>query len=262
MEHKSKNNMELKIKNISVNIQDRNILQDISLLASPRQFIGLLGANGSGKSTLLKTIYRVLKPISGTIYLNEREVLTSPLQQLAKELAVVGQFNHTDFDFSVLDFVLMGRYPHKKKFEKMNQRDKEIAFLSLDKMGMKAYASRSISTLSGGEKQRIIVARALAQEPKCLILDEPTNHLDIKHQLQLFSILKEMQITTIAAIHDIAFAYNFCDKIYALKNGQIASFGTPQEVITPKIIKQVYDVDIEILYSEDKEEIAICYPLK
>lgn len=143
--------MELRVKNISVSIQDRNILKDISLTASPKQFIGLLGANGSGKSTLLKTIYRVLKPMTGTIYLNEHKVLSTPLPQLAKELAVVGQFNLTDFDFTVLDFVLMGRYPHKNRFEKMTTHDKDIVMHSLQMMEMEDFESRRISSLSGGE---------------------------------------------------------------------------------------------------------------
>lgn len=252
--------MKLNIKNISTKIKDRTILEDISLIAESKQFIGLLGANGSGKSTLLKTIYKTLKPITGTIFLDELDISISSFKQIAKQMAVVGQFNATDFDFTVFDFVMMGRYPHKKNFEKINAEDKAIVINTLEVIGMVDYQKRMISTLSGGEKQRIILARALAQQPKCLILDKPTNHLDIKYQLQLFSLLKKIHITTVIAIHDIAFAYNFCDKIYALKEGRIVASGTPEEVITTGTIEHIYGVKIDIVRCSNKK-IAISYAI-
>ena len=251
--------MKLSIDNISVTINEVDIIKDISLSVESKQFVGLLGANGSGKSTLLKTIYKAIKPNAGTIYLDDLNLFSTSTLELARRMSTVSQFNSTDFDFTVFDFVIMGRYPHKTRFEKMTKVDHSIVMKSLNKLQMVDYVDRRISTLSGGEKQRIILARALAQQPQCLILDEPTNHLDIYHQLQLFSVLREIEISTIAAIHDIAFAYNNCDKLYALKKGSIVASGTPKEVITPEVIKEVYEVDIEILRCLDNEKVAIYY---
>ena len=145
----------------------------------------------------------------------------------------------------------MGRSPHKKILERDNYNDYKIVEEALKKVDMYDFKDREFSTLSGGEQQRIILARALAQETKCLILDEPTNHLDIKYQLQLLNIVKNLNIEIIAAIHDLNIAAMYCDKIYVLKNGEIVKHGTPKEVLTPKLIKDVYEVDA--IVNEDKE---------
>lgn len=250
--------MKLSVTNLSTKIEDKMILRDISLMVESKQFIGLLGANGSGKSTLLKTIYKTLNPVKGTIFLDDLNISTSSFKEMAKQMAVVGQFNATDFDFSVFDFVMMGRYPHKKRFGKIDAEDKAIVISTLEVVGMGDYQKRMVSTLSGGEKQRIVLARALAQQPKCIILDEPTNHLDIKYQLQLFSLLKKVHITTVIAIHDIAFAYNFCDKVYALKEGAILAYGAPEEVITADIIEQIYGVKIDLIRCPNRR-VAVSY---
>lgn len=260
MEHKQRETSGiLEVENLQVDIKDKKILKDISLAISKKQFVGILGANGSGKSTLLKAIYQVVKPKSGVILFNEQAVADLSPNQKARQMAVVGQFNATNFDYTVFEYVMMGRYPHKHAFEKMNLDDEAIVIESLSMMGMAAYVSRRVSTLSGGEKQRIVIARALAQQPKCLILDEPTNHLDIKHQLHLYQLLKELKLTTIAVIHDIAFAYNYCDKVYAIKDGLVLAHGNPTDVINARLIKEIYGVKIEILTSVKSNKIAICY---
>lgn len=252
--------MKLSVKDISTKINNNTIIEDISLSAGSGAFIGLIGANGSGKSTVLKTIYRVLKPITGTVFLNEQDLSNLSLKRMAQQMSVVSQFNSTDFDFTVFDFVMMGRYPYKKNFDRLGSEDKAIVISTLETTGMIDYQQRMISTLSGGEKQRVIVARALAQQPQCIILDEPTNHLDMKHQLQLFSLLKRLHVTTVIAIHDITFAYNFCDQIYALKGGRMIVSGAPEEVITARNIENIYGVKIEILKCEN-HKVAISYNL-
>ncbi|WP_330362593.1 ABC transporter ATP-binding protein [[Clostridium] dakarense] len=166
-------------------------------------------------------------------------------------MAVVSQHNYYDFDFSVKEIVLMGRSPHKKMMERDSENDYKIMYESLDKVNMLDFKDRIFSTLSGGEQQRIILARALAQKTSCLILDEPTNHLDIKYQLQLMDIVKNLNIEVIAAIHDLNIAAMYCDKIYVLKNGEIVKYGTPKEVLTKKLIKKVYEVDA--IVNEDSE---------
>ena len=150
------------------------------------------------------------------------------------------------FEFTVREVVMMGRAPHKKALERDNAKDYEIVEEALKTVGMEGFAQRSFSTLSGGEQQRVILARALAQQTPCLILDEPTNHLDITHQLQLMRIVKNLSATVISAIHDLNIAAMFCDRIYALKEGRIIAQGTPREVLTEDFIRQVYQVDAEI----------------
>ena len=140
----------------------------------------------------------------------------------------------------------MGRAPHKKALERDNARDYEIVEAALKTVGMWEFRQRSFSTLSGGEQQRVILARALAQQTPCLILDEPTNHLDITHQLQLMKLVKQLDATIISAIHDLNIAAAFCDKLYVLKDGEIVGYGTPQEVLTREFIREVYEVEAEI----------------
>ena len=168
-------------------------------------------------------------------------------------MAVVAQHNDTHFDFNVLEMVLIGRSPHKKFMERDSAEDIELAYKALEQVNMKDFADRNFSSLSGGEKQRIILARALVQNTDCLILDEPTNHLDIKHQLHFMSLAKDLKITVISAIHDLNIAAMYCDKIYALKEGQIIASGSVNEVITEEVIKTLYDVEGKIIYDEEKK---------
>ncbi|WP_330383775.1 ABC transporter ATP-binding protein [Romboutsia hominis] len=153
----------------------------------------------------------------------------------------------------------MGRSPHKKIMERDSKEDFEIVDDALEKVGMIDFKERSFNTLSGGEQQRIILARALAQQTDCLVLDEPTNHLDIKHQLQLMSIVKGLNIEVIAAIHDLNIALMYCDKIYVLKDGKIIAYGTPSEVMTKELIKEVYEVDAIINKDENGKLVSISY---
>ncbi|MEF2630460.1 ABC transporter ATP-binding protein, partial [Megamonas funiformis] len=150
------------------------------------------------------------------------------------------------FDFKVLDVVLMGRSPHKKILERDNEIDYKIARNALEKVGLKDFVERNFTTLSGGEQQRVILARALTQETESLILDEPTNHLDIKYQLQIMDIVKSLNLTVIAAIHDLNIAAMYCDRLVALKDGQIVGAGKPKDLLTEKFIKDLYEVDTKI----------------
>lgn len=242
---------------IKMEIGNNEILKGVSIDSKNREFIGIIGPNGSGKSTLLKCIYRILKPNNGCIMLGEEDISKMSVKESAKKLAVVAQHNYYNFDFSVGEVVLMGRSPHKKSLEPDNSEDYDIVNESLEKVGMLGFKNRSFSTLSGGEQQRVILARALAQQTPCLILDEPTNHLDIKYQLQLMRIVKSLNIEVIAAIHDLNIAAMYCDKIYVLKDGKIVKCGKTNEVLTKKLIKDVYEVDADVIINEDR--VHICY---
>ena len=207
--------MSIKIENVNKKFGDREILNGISVEFLNNKFTGIIGPNGSGKSTLLKCIYRILKPDNGIIYLDNQNINSYTFKESAQKQAVLAQHNYNNFNFSVLDIVLMGRTPYKKIMERDNEEDYKIAYDSLDIVGMRNFADCNFSGLSGGEQQRVMLARALTQKTKYLILDEPTNHLDVKYQLQLLKTIKEQNITVIAAIHDLNLAAMYCDYIIA-----------------------------------------------
>ncbi len=239
--------MEIKVQNIRVSFNAKEVLKGISLDAHKKEFVGIIGPNGSGKSTLLKCIYRTLKPQNGAVYLNGQELCGMSVRSSAQKIAVVAQHNYYNFDFSVREVVMMGRSPHKKMLQRDNAEDFRIVDEALKTVQMDAFADRCFSTLSGGEQQRVILARALAQQTPALILDEPTNHLDITHQLLLLRLVKNLDVTVISAIHDLNIAASYCDRIYVMKDGQIAAYGAPQKVLTPGLIRSIYQVESEVV---------------
>lgn len=249
--------MNIKTENINVTLEKNNILKDINIEVDNKEVVGIIGPNGSGKSTLLKCIYRVLKPSDGVIKIDNINMNSISVKESSKKLSVLSQHNDYNFDFTVKEIVLMGRAPYKKFMERDNKEDYDILNDALKKVDMIEFKDRSFKSLSGGEQQRVILARALVQQPKCLILDEPTNHLDIKYQLQLMRIVKGLNVEVIAAIHDLNIAAMYCDKIYVLKNGEIIKFGKTKEVLTKKLIKDVYEVDADVIINEDR--VHICY---
>ena len=243
--------MEVRTEAVRAILGDSDILKGVDIRAGDRELVGIIGPNGSGKSTLLKCIYRVLKPAGGAVWLDGRELDTYSHRQSALRLAVVAQHNFYNFEFSVKDVVLMGRAPHKRALDRDNAEDFAIVDRALATVGLAAFAERSFSTLSGGEQQRVILARALAQQTPCLILDEPTNHLDIKYQLELMDIVKGLDCTVISAIHDLNIAAMYCDRLYAVKGGEIVASGTPEAVLTPETIRMVYEVEAEVIRGRD-----------
>lgn len=249
--------MNIKTENVNVVLEDNNILKDINIEVDNKEVVGIIGPNGSGKSTLLKCIYRVLKPSNGIVKFDYADIKNISVKESSKKLAVLSQHNNYNFDFTVKEIVLMGRSPHKKFMERDNKEDYDIVNDALKKVDMMNFKDRNFQSLSGGEQQRVILARALAQQPKCLILDEPTNHLDIKYQLQLMRIVKSLNIEVTAAIHDLNIATMYCDKIYVLKDGKIVQYGTPKEILTPQLIKNVYEVDAKLIV--DKDIVHISY---
>lgn len=230
---------------------ETEILHEVSLMAQEGAFIGLIGPNGSGKSTFLKCIYRVLNQKEGCIYLDGKDVRKMSYKETARMIGVVAQHNNYDFDFLVNDVVLMGRSPHKTMMERDNAEDYRIMKKALAEVGLEDFEKRSFASLSGGEQQRVILARALAQQTPILILDEPTNHLDIKYQLQLLNAVKRQCKTVLAAFHDLNIAAMYADIIYVMQNGKILAAGTPSEVLTADMIRDVYDVNAHVMQGEE-----------
>ena len=238
--------MNIKTDNIQVSFGSKPILHDISLAIHDKEFVGIIGPNGSGKSTFLKCLYRVLQPSGGKIFFDGSELNSLSHRDTALKMAVVAQHSTVNFDFSVLEMVLMGRSPYKGLLDRDQLDDYEIARHALAEVGLSDFESRNFNTLSGGEQQRVILARALAQRTECLVLDEPTNHLDIKYQLELMTIVKRLDATVVSAIHYLNLPAIYCDRIIALKDGHIVCSGTPQEVLTAETIRHIYGVSATV----------------
>ncbi|MBS7576746.1 MULTISPECIES: ABC transporter ATP-binding protein [unclassified Enterococcus] len=253
--------MKLSVEKISVAIAKQEIVKGISLEVPAKKIVGLIGANGSGKSTLLKSIYKSVVPSSGSVYLDDLDILKTSNKKAAQQMSVVGQFNALNFDLTVEQMVLLGRTPHKKMLENDNAKDFQIVKQALEQTNLTQYAKRSYQSLSGGEKQRIILARAIVQEPKCLILDEPTNHLDIRFQLEILELVKQLNVTVLVALHDLELTAAYCDYIYALKDGEVIASGVPKEVLTPELIEKIYGVHCSVYENPITKHLGFAYYL-
>ncbi|OZI10329.1 ABC transporter [Bacillaceae bacterium SAS-127] len=251
--------MKLYAENISFMVDHTKIIEDISLQVNEGQFVGILGPNGCGKSTLLKSIYKVNRPHTGTVMLGDLNVLEITPKKLATHMGVVGQFNTTAFDFTVYEMVAMGRTPHKKFMENDNAHDRTLIHAALEKVNLLHKQEQMFALLSGGEQQRVVLARALVQDPKFLVLDEPTNHLDIKYQIQILSVVKALKVGTLAALHNLSIAAMYCDYLYVLNNGRLYAQGKPKDILTTTLIKEVYGVDCYISTNPVTNQLTISY---
>ncbi|MCS7124293.1 MAG: ABC transporter ATP-binding protein [Candidatus Bathyarchaeota archaeon] len=226
------------------------VLEDVSFSVDSGELVGLLGPNGSGKTTLLRAISRTLKPKVGTVLLNEADIFNMKSSDVAKNLAVVPQSSSLEFDFTALDLVLMGRHPHMRRFEREDQTDLEIAKEAMLLTNTWHLAEKPINELSGGERQLVMIARALAQKPKVLLLDEPTSHLDINNQIGIMDLLKkiclEKGIATLAVFHDFNLASRYCDSAILLHKGKIFAMGRVDEILTEENIRKVFNVEVMV----------------
>ena len=248
---------DLTVKDLSFSFQGKQVLQQISLAVKKGEFVGIIGPNGSGKSTLLKNIYRVLKPAQGEVLLFDKELLTMPLQESARQMAVVGQFHGINFDFSVEEIVMMGRIPHQKGRGRISSEDRQMVGQALEQVELQGMAKRRFSSLSGGEQQRVMMARALAQEPRFLLLDEPTNHLDIRYQMQLLEKASGLGIGVLAVLHDLNLAAMYCQRLYVLKHGRLIAAGEPEKVLTPQLVRQVYGVSCDVVKGKSRRPVIV-----
>jgi iron complex transport system ATP-binding protein len=218
-------------------------LREVNLRVASGEFVGLIGPNGSGKTSLLRCAYRFTRPATGTVWLDHQDVWQQSPRCCAQRIAVVLQEFPDAFGLSVEEVVAMGRTPHKGLFDGDTLDDRKIIQEALRSVGMQGFEDHAFATLSGGEKQRVILARALAQQPQLLILDEPTNHLDPRYQLELLQLVKRLQIGTLASLHDLNLAAAFCDRLYVIDHGRILASGTPSEVLTVELLRDVFGVE-------------------
>jgi iron complex transport system ATP-binding protein len=226
------------------------VLDGVSLSVSRGTITGVLGPNGSGKTTLLRILAGLLPPLSGRVLLDGQDLRAIPRRRLAQRLAVVPQETHPAFDYTVLEMVLMGRYPHLGAFEVEGPRDLQIARDAMAATGTLPLESRRFDTLSGGEKQRVVIAAALAQSADVLLLDEPTASLDLAYQLDIASLAAtlngERGATLVLSTHDLNFAAGVCHRLVLLRAGRIVAAGPTSDVLTPANVRRLYDVHAEV----------------
>jgi iron complex transport system ATP-binding protein len=236
------------VHSISFRYQKDWVLQDISFQVGRGEFIGVIGPNGSGKTTLLKILYRLLSPQQGEVLFELVPLKRMSRIDIAKRIAVVAQETYPLFPFRVIEIVLMGRSPYLGYLMFESERDLEIAKKAMEWTEILSFSERPIDELSGGERKRVFIARALAQEPEVILLDEPTANLDIHHQIEfldlILSLNRERGLTIIMATHDMNLASEFCDRLILLREGRIYKMGAPKEVITQETIETVYGCEV------------------
>jgi iron complex transport system ATP-binding protein len=241
----------LAVDDLHVVLGGHPVLSGVSLNVAKGSFTAIVGPNGSGKTTLLRAIYRAVPRTRGSIAVLGSPIDTLSRAQLGRAIGVLRQEPPLSFDFLVEELVLMGRSPHKKLLDPDTATDREIVRESLALTDVAHLASRSFSTLSGGEKQRVLLARALAQRPALLLLDEPTNHLDVKHQLEVLACVRRLGITTVAALHDLNLLFAFATDALLLHRGRALAGGSPDAVLSPEHIREAFGVDAEVLTTAD-----------
>ncbi|GAA1088562.1 ABC transporter ATP-binding protein [Nocardiopsis metallicus] len=238
--------MTLRTREVTWSRGGRLVVDGVTLSPRPGETIGLLGPNGSGKSSLIRLLCGAVRPTSGAVVLDGTPLTELARRDAARAIATVTQHADTVVDIVVRDIVALGRIPHRGAFGGDRQRDSEAVADALERTGLTHKAGELWHRLSGGEKQRVHIARALAQQPRELLLDEPTNHLDIRYQLDLLQLLTELPVTTVVALHDLNLAAMFCDTLMVLKNGRVVAAGPPDEVLTPELIADVYEVNAAV----------------
>ncbi len=238
----------LDVQGLSCSYGDVKVLENVFLRSGKGECIGIIGPNGSGKSTLLKALSKSIKPVSGSIVLLDRDLKSFSHGELARNMAVVSQDTPSDFNFSCLDIVLMGRNPHLKRFEIEGKKDYEIAQASMELTSTWDFRDRMFNELSGGERQRVIIARALTQEPSILLLDEPVSHLDINHQIEILELVDRLKKTRglliVLVIHDLNLAARYCDRLILLNGKAIQAAGSPAEVLTRENVRKAFRTDV------------------
>lgn len=237
---------ELRLDGVSWSAGRTPIVTGVDLTVPSGTVTGLIGPNGSGKSTLLAVAAGIRAPDSGAVHLGDQDVHALGARERARRIALLEQQADTELDLRVEDVVALGRTPYRGRWAPADPSDAAAVTAAMDRTGVTGLRGRSWATLSGGERQRTHLARALAQRPEALLLDEPTNHLDLGHQIRLLCLVRDLGLTTLAALHDLELAAAFCGHLAVLEHGRLVAHGTPAEVLTPRLIASVFGVTAEV----------------
>ena len=241
----------LQLKDVSFAYHREPVVKSVSLKVEPGEFVGVLGPNGSGKSTLLKLLGAILKPDSGNVLFRDKELHTYKRKILAQSIAWLPQEHAMAFPFRVQEIVLMGRHPYLSPMTFESQKDFDIAEQAMRTTATTQFSERPFNDISGGEKQRVMMASAITQEPEVMLLDEPTTALDIKYQLEIINILQRLNrddgMTLVLAMHDLHMASKYCRRLILIDQGKIVKDGTPEEVLQKETLESVYGVQLKIL---------------
>lgn len=238
--------MTVNAQNLCWGVRRRTIVNNVSLAVSEGETVGLIGPNGSGKSSLLRLLAGLKTPQSGRVEILGQDIANVPRRKLAQQVAFVQQSAATDTNVSVRDVVRLGRTPHRSALSGWSAADEAAVLAALQRVDMADRRSQPWQTLSGGERQRVHIARALAQSPQVMFLDEPTNHLDIHHQIEILRVVRDLDLTSIVALHDLNLAAMFCDRIIVLQTGAVVACGTPETVLTQRLLREVFRVEAEV----------------
>lgn len=254
--------MSIKVKNLSFKYKKNNVLKNINFEVLDGRFICVLGPNGVGKSTLFKCILGILQKYTGTILINDTNINNYSISQLAKEIAYVPQSHSPTFNYTVLEMVLMGTTSQLSRVSIPKKEQLAVALKSLEKVGMSKLINKGYTEISGGERQLVLIARALSQNARILIMDEPTANLDYGNQLRVLNEVKKLSnegYTIIQSTHNPDQTFLFADDVLAIFNGEIIAYGNPWDIVNNKLVKKLYNVEIEVnkLY-EDK--VCVCVP--
>jgi iron complex transport system ATP-binding protein/manganese/iron transport system ATP-binding protein len=262
--------MRFELKDIQCGYSNQAVLQGISFSLEPGEVLCVLGPNGTGKTTLFKTILGLIKPLGGEILFNGENLIHWPRSKMAQVIGYIPQAQNTSFPFSVLDMILMGRTAHLGNFASPSKEDKKIAERAIDTLGISYLTNRIFTELSGGEKQLVLIARALAQEPKILVMDEPTSALDFGNQLKVLNQIRQLAdqgLTIIMASHVPDHAFFYATKVMLLSQGGLSGLGKANDIITEDRLKALYGVNVKIiktgihLYNSEESELSMCVPL-
>ncbi len=238
--------LSIEARDLSWAVAGRRIVDSVSMRAAEGGTLGILGPNGSGKTTLLRMLSGQLRPAAGQVLLGGRPMADYSRREVARRLAVLEQQSTTEDDLSVRDVVDLGRIPHRPLWSGRSDADRDLVATAAARTGVDDLLSRRWRTLSGGEQQRVQLARAFAQQPGVLLLDEPTNHLDIRAQLRILALAKAAPATVVVALHDLNLAAMFCDEIVVMSSGTVVATGPPHQVLAPRLVEEVYGVEVVV----------------